>query len=66
VGTGGTYALVTFATGLLLLLAWLYANIDNPRCGAILKRSLLLFALPMLLWPGFLFRFPLGMFVSIG
>jgi hypothetical protein len=64
-GPAGTYALVTFLTGVLLLLVWLYANIDNPRCGAILKKSLLLFALPMLLWPGFLFRFPLGMFVSI-
>lgn len=66
VGPGATYALATFMTGVLLLLAWLYANIDNPRSGAILKKSLLLFALPILLWPGFLFRFPLGMFVSIG
>lgn len=65
-GPAGTYALVTFATGVLLLLGWLYANIDNPKAGAILKKSLLLFALPILLWPGFLFRFPLGMFVSIG
>ena len=65
-GPAGTYALVTFATGGLLLLAWLYANIDNPRSGAILKKSLLLFVLPMLFWPSFLFRFPLGMFVAIG
>jgi hypothetical protein len=65
-GPAGTYALMTFATGVLLLLGWLYRNIDNPRCGAILKKSLLLFALPMLFWPAFLFNFPLGMFMSIG
>jgi hypothetical protein len=64
-GPAGTYALVTFTTGLLLLLGWLYANIDNPRCGAILKKSLLLFALPIMFWPGFLFHFPFGIYVSI-
>jgi hypothetical protein len=64
-GVAGTYALMTFATGALLLLGWLYVNIDNPRCGAILKKSALLFLLPMLLWPGGLvLRLPLGVLID--
>jgi hypothetical protein len=57
----GTFAIVTFATGMLLLMAWLYATLDNPRSGAILKKSLLLFILPMLFWPGgLILRMPFG------
>jgi hypothetical protein len=64
-GVAGTYALMTFATGALLLLGWLYVNIDNPRHGAILKKSALLFLLPMLIWPGdFVLRLPLGVWID--
>jgi hypothetical protein len=64
-GVAGTYALMTFATGALLLLGWLYVNIDNPRCAAILKKSALLFLLPMLFWPGGLvLRLPLGVWID--
>ena len=56
---------MTFATGALLLLGWLYVNIDNPRCAAILKKSALLFLLPMLFWPGGLvLRLPLGVWID--
>jgi hypothetical protein len=56
---------MTFATGALLLFGWLYVNIGNPRCGAILKKSALLFLLPMLFWPGGLvLRLPLGIWID--
>ena len=63
-GPGGTYAAITFGSGLILLLTWLYATVGNPRCAAMLKKSLL-FALPILIWPGALFQFPLGMWASV-
>lgn len=64
-GVAGTYALMTFGAGVLLLLAWLYANLDNPRCGAILKKSLLLFVLPMVFWPGrLIMTLPLGLWLD--
>src|SRR3954454_11865519 len=65
-GLAATYAFITFAAGVICLLGWLYANAGNPRCGSLLKKSLLLFALPIALWPGPLFHFPLGIWVSIG
>ena len=64
-GVAGTYALMTFTTGALLLLGWLYLNVDNPRSGAILKKSALLFILPMFFWPGSLvLRLPLGVWID--
>ena len=62
---GATYALMSFLLGLLLVFGWLYATADNPRALAILKKSLLLFALPILFWPNPLFRFPLGLWVAL-
>ena len=50
-GPGATYAVVTFCTGVLLVLAWLYATASNPRSGAMLKKSLLLFVVPVMLAP---------------
>jgi hypothetical protein len=58
---GATYALLTFSAGLLLLLAWLYANVENTRSGAILKKSLLLFALPIMVAPGEWVQVHIGM-----
>jgi hypothetical protein len=49
---GATYAVITFLVGVILLLGWLYATAGNPRCGIILKKSLVLFALPMIFTPG--------------
>lgn len=64
-GVAGSYSLMTFTSGVLLLLGWLYANIDNPRCAAILKRSALLFLLPMLFWPGsFVRHLHLGIWIA--
>lgn len=66
-GTAAGYAIMTFATGVMLLMGWLYATLDNARSGAILKKSLLLFVLPMLFWPGkALLHFPLGIWVAAG
>ena len=65
-GPAATYAIITFTTGVIFLLGWLYANAGNPRCGVLLKKSLWLFALPIALWPSPLFHFPFGMWVSIG
>jgi hypothetical protein len=64
-GPGATYAIVTFSTGILCLLGWLYATAGNPRSGAILKKSLLLFALPIVLAPTQLFQFSFGMWVLV-
>jgi hypothetical protein len=43
---------MTFLAGVLLLLGWLYVTAGNPRCGAMLKKSLWLFALPIMFAPG--------------
>jgi hypothetical protein len=64
-GTGGTFAIVTFTAGVLCLLGWLYATTDNPRSWAMLKKSLLLFALPIMFAPTKLFQFPLGMWALV-
>lgn len=65
-GPGATFAFVTFLAGVLLLLAWLYATAGNPRSGAMLRKSLLLFVLPiMFLSPAELFRFPLAMWALV-
>lgn len=64
-GTGATYAFVTFMAGVLLLLGWLYATAGNPRSGAMLGKSLLLFAVPIMLAPTQLFQFPLGMWALV-
>jgi len=64
-GSGATYALVTFLAGALLLLGWCYENIENPRSGAMLKKSLLLFVLPIMLAPVHLLQFPLSMWVLV-
>lgn len=60
-GPGGTYAVVVFLAGAILLLGWLYATAGNPRSGAILKKSLLIFVLPMLLVPAWYFQGLFGM-----
>ncbi len=49
---GATYALATFLAGVLLLLGWLYVTAENPRSGVILRKSLVLLALPMIFTPG--------------
>ena len=64
-GTGGTFAIVTFTAGVLCLLGWLYATTDNPASWALLKKSLLLFALPIMFAPAQLFQFPLGMWALV-
>lgn len=64
-GPGTTYALVTFLAGVLFLLGWRYATAENPRSGAMLKKSLLLFVLPMVLVPVQLLQFPLAMWVWV-
>lgn len=64
-GPGATYALITFLVGVLLLLAWLYATAANPRSGAILRKSVLLFALPIMVFPGGWILFHLGMWASV-
>lgn len=64
-GPGATYAVMTFCVGVLLLLGWLYATTGNPRSGTMLRKSLLLFAAPMLLAPAHLFHFPLGMLALV-
>lgn len=64
-GPGATYAAVTFLTGAMLLLGWCYATADNPRSVTILRKSLLLFALPLLLWSGALFSFPMAMWMLV-
>lgn len=64
-GPGTTYAVATFFAGVLLLLGWLYATAGNPRSGAILRKSLLLFAVPIMLAPAELFQFPLGMWALV-
>jgi hypothetical protein len=61
---GATYALITFLVGVILLLGWLYATAPNPRSGAILRKSLLLFALPIMLFPGG-WLLHLGMWASV-
>ncbi|MEO1967743.1 MAG: hypothetical protein ABGW87_03385 [Sphingomonadaceae bacterium] len=50
-GTGATYAIVTFLVGVIFLLGWAYATASNPRGGAMLRRSFLVFALPILFVP---------------
>lgn len=64
-GLAATYAIVTFTVGVLCLLGWLYATTENPRSWAMLKKSTLLFALPIMFAPAQLFQFPLGMWALI-
>jgi hypothetical protein len=47
--------------GVILLLGWLYATADNPRSGAIFKKSIFLFALPIMFLPVGRLLAPLGM-----
>jgi len=63
-GPAGTFAAVTFAAGLICILGWFYATTDNPRSGAIFKKSLLIFVLPIFFAPTQLFlKLPLGLFI---
>jgi len=62
---GATYASTTFLAGVLLLLGWLYATAANPRSGAILKKSLVLLALPMIFTPGRWLLVHLGMWAVV-
>lgn len=64
-GLSATYAIVTFTTGVLFLLGWLYATAGNPRSWPILKKSLLWFALPIMFAPSALFQFPFGMWAWV-
>jgi hypothetical protein len=64
-GPGATFAIVAVAPCALCLLGWLYATTENPRPGTTLKKSLLLFALPVLFAPAALFQFPFGMWALI-
>ncbi len=64
-GTGATYAIITFTAGALFLLAWLYATTGNPRSTGMLKRSLLIFVVPIMFAPTALFQFPLGMWAWV-
>lgn len=56
---------MTFLAGALLLLGWLYATAGNPRCGAILKSSLWLFALPIIFTPGGWLEIHVGMWALV-
>lgn len=60
-GPGGTFAAVTFLSGFMALLGWLYLTTDNPRCGKMIKNSLLLFVVPLIFVPMSWFQFPLSM-----
>jgi hypothetical protein len=62
---GATYGLATFLVGVMFLLGWLYATAPNPRSGAILKKSLWLFALPILLTPGGWLEVHVGMWALV-
>src|SRR3954454_1785150 len=62
---GATYAIITFGVGLILLLGWLYATTDNPRSWAILGKSALLFALPMMFFPGGWILVHLGLWAAV-
>ena len=62
---GPTYALTTFLAGVLLLLGWLYATAGNARSGSILKRSLVLLALPMIFTPGGWLLVHVGMWAAV-
>jgi hypothetical protein len=64
-GPGTTYGIATFAVGFLFLLGWLYATTDNPRSGAMLKKSLLIFAVPILVVPAWPFQFSFGMWAIV-
>lgn len=65
-GPGVVFAVITFSVGVLLLLGWLYATTGNPRSWAMLRKSFLFFAVPiMLLAPAQLFQFPLGMWALV-
>jgi len=64
-GPGGTYLVVTFVTGVLLFLGCFYATAGNSRSGAMFKKSLWLFALPIILSPASLLQFPFGMWVLV-
>jgi hypothetical protein len=64
-GAGATFAIVAFGLGVLCLLGWLYATTENPRSWAMLKKSLLLFALPIMFAPAALFQLSLGMWALI-
>jgi len=63
-----TYATMTFAAGIILLLSWAYVTTDNPRSNKLLIKSLWLFVLPgIAIWavPDAAFRFPLSMWVLV-
>lgn len=62
---GATYALITFLAGVILLLGWLYVTAANPRCGAILRKSIWLFALPIMFFPGGWVQLHVGMWASV-
>ncbi|WP_156029664.1 hypothetical protein [Sphingomonas sp. URHD0057] len=62
---GPAYALMTFCAGLIVLLGWFYAMVDNPRAGAMIKTSFLLFALPILFVPGDTIISKLGMLALV-
>jgi hypothetical protein len=62
---GTTFAIVTFCAGVLLLLGWGYATAGNPRAGAMLRKSLLVFVLPIMFIPTEWLSFPLGMWVLV-
>ena len=65
-GYAATYSLLTFLSGVLLLLCWLFGTSSNPRSGAILRKSLLLFVLPIAVVPGgLLLKLPLGIFLLV-
>jgi hypothetical protein len=60
-----TYAVITFLVGFILLLGWLYANAANARCGAILGKSVWLFALPIMFLPGAWIALHLGAWAAV-
>ncbi|HEV2079978.1 MAG TPA: hypothetical protein VGR19_08825, partial [Allosphingosinicella sp.] len=62
---GIAFAVITFSVGVLLLLGWLYATAENPSSGAMLRKSILFFAVPIMLAPTELFQFPLGMWALV-
>lgn len=62
---GATYAAISFLVGVILLLSWLYATAANPRSGAILRKSIWLFAFPIMFLPVGRLLWPLGMWAVV-
>lgn len=62
------YSLLTFATGIILLMGWLYVAASNARLGKLLVKSVLFFAVPIgaaVAVPDRMLNFPLALWVVV-